>query len=242
MSKERMTAVLKAIMDTQSDELTCDDLTPEQRSLYVESELAGEDPSLKYPRIAHHLRHCPDCAEEIDDLRLMLRLTQKELPQPAETPTFDLSFLQSERPVPISEVARGVVDRFFPEETRFYDVISKRFFDEVEKLRKQRASRTSRRPGWLEKLFSRRPTPGFAMGLSELKLPKDTAAPMTLQVLIAAMHMEEVLSSHRAALAKGEALPESVRRELANIGQEAELPDEVTEALIERLMEAGVEN
>jgi hypothetical protein len=228
-------------MATKPDELTCDDLTPEQRSFYVESELAGEDLSNKYPHIAHHLRHCPDCAEEMADLRRMLELAQEKLPQPTKMPTFDLSFLQSEQPVSIKEVAQGIVNRFFAEEAPYFDLISERFFAQVAKLRARQAAREASRPGWLEKLsgwledrFSWQPVPG--MPLSGSKSSEDTTAPMTLKVLIAATRMEEVLSSHRASLKKGEALPEIVRIELADIGQETELPEEVVEELTEKLL------
>lgn len=236
MNEERMKAALQAIMATEPDELSCADLTPEQRSLYVESELAGEDPRHKYPHLAHHLRHCPDCAEEIADLRLMLEYAQQELPRSMESPTFDLSFLQSKHPISAIEAARSVVERFFREEAPLFDLVSERFFAQVKKLRAQQAtSPETRRPGWLEKLsgwlegFSRwQAAPG--MPLSESK-----DIQMTLKVLMAATRMEEVLASHQAVLAAGGTLPESVLHELTGIGQETGLPIEATTALIKAL-------
>jgi hypothetical protein len=247
MTDIRITRVLEAIEATRPDELTCEDLVPEQRSLYVESLLAGEDASLRYPRFAHHLTHCPDCAQEVADLRRLLEMATEEGAQPIAMPVFDLSFLRSGGPVSAIDAARLIVERFYAEEAQVFDMISAQFSARLKELRSRPPA--SSRPRWLQGLrerlgglFPRRPVPGFAIGLLEFESSGDAKVPMTVKVLVAATGMEEALSPHRAALARGERLPELVYHRLTELGQEAELPAHAIEQLIEVLLNAETSN
>jgi hypothetical protein len=84
--------------------------------------------------------------------------------------------------------AQRVVEEFFSDEACFFDLISKRFFAQIERLQGQQA--TPRHPKPLEKAFPSRPVSAFAMALSEL-VPEGAA--MTPRVLIAAIRMEDIL-------------------------------------------------
>lgn len=130
--------------------------------------------------------------------------------------------------------ARRVVEELFSDEACFFDLISKRFFAQIESLQKQQA--TTHRPRLLERAFPRRPVSAFAMALSEL-VPEGAA--MTPRVLIAAIRMEDILLPHRASLAAGETLPEPIQGEVMDIGREAKLPDEVVGRLIEALLQGS---
>jgi hypothetical protein len=41
--------------------------------LYVELEVAGQDPAARYPGVANHLAACPDCREDHDALVALAR-------------------------------------------------------------------------------------------------------------------------------------------------------------------------
>jgi hypothetical protein len=84
--------------------------------------------------------------------------------------------------------AQRVVEEFFSDEACFFDLISKRFFAQIERLQGQQA--TPRHPKPLEKAFPSRPVSAFAMALSEL-VPEGAA--MTPRVLIVAIRMEDIL-------------------------------------------------
>jgi hypothetical protein len=52
-------------------ELTCEECF-DLLDVYVESELAGENPDERIPGMREHLTGCPACAEEHDSLRDLL--------------------------------------------------------------------------------------------------------------------------------------------------------------------------
>lgn len=56
---------------TRERELTCSE-AQSLLDVYVELELAGEDPQQAFPDVAQHLRICPECSEEHDALLKIL--------------------------------------------------------------------------------------------------------------------------------------------------------------------------
>jgi hypothetical protein len=58
---------IERFLRTDPRDLGCDE-TRRLLHVYVEALLAGEDPELRYPGIAAHLRRCPPCADERDGL------------------------------------------------------------------------------------------------------------------------------------------------------------------------------
>jgi anti-sigma factor RsiW len=41
--------------------------------LYVELEVAGQDPATRYPAVANHIAACPDCREDHEALVALVR-------------------------------------------------------------------------------------------------------------------------------------------------------------------------
>ncbi len=65
---------------------------------YVEAESEGQDAAQLYPQVRQHLEICLACQKQYaDQLTLARQEASNELPQLAQSPRFDLSFLPSRR-------------------------------------------------------------------------------------------------------------------------------------------------
>ncbi len=62
---------LRMLSLTRERELTCNEAQA-LLDVYVDLELAGENPQQVLPDVAHHLRICPECREEHDALLKIL--------------------------------------------------------------------------------------------------------------------------------------------------------------------------
>jgi len=92
--------VVQSILSAEDEPATCDMHRPSIPA-YVEAELAGQNATSLYPRLAEHLETCPDCYEEYTDLLHLLGLEQRgELKEPPRPGQFDLSFLEELAPQP----------------------------------------------------------------------------------------------------------------------------------------------
>lgn len=74
-----MDHILEAIKQSEPDEILCDALTDEVMTLYADAIIAGQDTlGTEFAHVRQHLRHCPDCAAEVEDIVEMLRLVQAD--------------------------------------------------------------------------------------------------------------------------------------------------------------------
>ena len=60
MKLESFRAWIRKIYATRDDEMDCSDVF-ELIPQYVDTEVAGEDPKVRFPRVAHHLDQCSRC-------------------------------------------------------------------------------------------------------------------------------------------------------------------------------------
>jgi len=63
MTWETVKQVVRAVVGTAQDELSCDECM-DQLDRFVEMELAGRDAAAAFPSVASHLAICRDCQEE----------------------------------------------------------------------------------------------------------------------------------------------------------------------------------
>jgi hypothetical protein len=63
---------LERFLATDPADVGCAE-TAELLDAYAELILAGEDPELRYPGVAAHLRSCLPCAEDLDGLLAVVR-------------------------------------------------------------------------------------------------------------------------------------------------------------------------
>lgn len=63
--------LLRMLSLTHERELTCNEVQA-LMDVYVDLELAGENPQQALPDVSQHLRICPECREEHDALLKML--------------------------------------------------------------------------------------------------------------------------------------------------------------------------
>ena len=68
---------LERFLQTDPADAGCEQ-TVELLDAYVELIVAGEDPEVRYPGIAVHLRSCLPCAEDLDGLLTVVRATDDE--------------------------------------------------------------------------------------------------------------------------------------------------------------------
>ena len=68
---------LERFLQTDPADAGCEQ-TMELLDAYVELIVAGENPELRYPGIAAHLRSCLPCAEDLDGLMAIVRATDQE--------------------------------------------------------------------------------------------------------------------------------------------------------------------
>lgn len=68
---------LESFLQTDPADAGCEH-TVELLDAYVELIVAGEDPEVRYPGVAAHLRHCLPCADDLDGLLAIVRATDAE--------------------------------------------------------------------------------------------------------------------------------------------------------------------
>jgi hypothetical protein len=67
MDRRDLEKVVRAVSQTQEEELTCDECF-EELDRFVEFELAGLDAAEAMPLVRDHLAKCDDCREEFEAL------------------------------------------------------------------------------------------------------------------------------------------------------------------------------
>ena len=67
MSSDQAKEMLRMIVNTQDEELSCDEVF-ELLDVYAERAAHAEDVAGTFPLIKHHLDMCPDCREEFEAL------------------------------------------------------------------------------------------------------------------------------------------------------------------------------
>ncbi|CAN5743928.1 hypothetical protein BH20ACT11_BH20ACT11_15590 [soil metagenome] len=72
MDRRDLEKVVRAVSQTQEEELTCDECF-EELDRFVELELAGLDAAEAMPLVRDHLAKCDDCREEFEALLAALR-------------------------------------------------------------------------------------------------------------------------------------------------------------------------
>lgn len=72
MDRRDLEKVVRAVSQTQEEELTCDECF-EELDRFVEFELAGLDAAEAMPLVRDHLAKCGDCREEFEALLAALR-------------------------------------------------------------------------------------------------------------------------------------------------------------------------
>jgi hypothetical protein len=94
-NEETRRARLEAVLRPSTDEAACQRCL-DQLDAYIEAQLGDEDYLSAYPEVAVHLDQCPACADAYARLYdLVLADAADLLPQPANVPAPDLSFLKS---------------------------------------------------------------------------------------------------------------------------------------------------
>jgi predicted anti-sigma-YlaC factor YlaD len=68
---------IRQIYGTRDDELDCNQVF-ERMAEYVDQEVAGHDPSIDYPKVAHHLIACSRCRELHDGVLGAAQRTKAE--------------------------------------------------------------------------------------------------------------------------------------------------------------------
>ena len=107
-----MNEFTKAIKLQQEDRLTCAD-SKAQLAEYVAAELMGDTDLIDASALTLHLEVCPNCATEYQDLLDLTTSAYVEtLPQPAQIPQFDFSFIEakSKRTFWWNELGRLVIE------------------------------------------------------------------------------------------------------------------------------------
>ena len=74
LTKDILKQMLRAIANTRSDELTCDECF-ERLDEFAEQKLAGKDAEEAMPLVKDHLDRCDPCREEFEALLEILRAT-----------------------------------------------------------------------------------------------------------------------------------------------------------------------
>ena len=77
MKKGRFERWLQNIYQTQEEEISCSECF-DLVSHFVEVELSGEDPSIKFPQLKQHLNQCAACRDEYETLRDLARLEKDD--------------------------------------------------------------------------------------------------------------------------------------------------------------------
>lgn len=103
-TQQKWEEILAAVRGTEDEEVTCDEITDEMFTVYAELLLAAEEPSARFSLFEQHMRQCPDCAQELNEIVESLR-SSAQIDAAAMTSaqqTFDLTFLspQPERALP----------------------------------------------------------------------------------------------------------------------------------------------
>lgn len=75
MNRERFTAWLRNIYETQAVEISCTECFA-LISRFVELEISGRDVATKLPQVKQHLRNCRACREEYEALRDLIQLEE----------------------------------------------------------------------------------------------------------------------------------------------------------------------
>jgi hypothetical protein len=68
---------LERFLRTDPADAGCEQ-TAELLDAYAELILAGEDPEVRYPGVASHLRSCMPCADDLDGLLAIVRTADEE--------------------------------------------------------------------------------------------------------------------------------------------------------------------
>jgi len=76
LSKPILKKIVRAISDTRSDEIACNECFREL-DRFVDLELAGKSAEEALPLVKHHLDHCMLCREEYEALLEALKVTKK---------------------------------------------------------------------------------------------------------------------------------------------------------------------
>lgn len=95
-NRQRWQTILAAITETQPHEFMCSEISDEMFTLYAETLIADRKPTGELASVEQHLRHCPDCAQQLTDVTAALRLAANMdvMTQSLTSRPFDLSFLQ----------------------------------------------------------------------------------------------------------------------------------------------------
>ncbi len=72
LTKDLLRKMIRAIKDTQPDEIGCDDCF-EKLHEFAEMELAGKSPDEAMPLVKDHLDRCGNCREEYEALLEAMR-------------------------------------------------------------------------------------------------------------------------------------------------------------------------
>lgn len=76
MQKDRFERWLQNIYNTREEEISCSECF-DSVSQYVEMEVSGEDPAVKFPQVRQHLEQCPACHAEYETLRDLRQLEEE---------------------------------------------------------------------------------------------------------------------------------------------------------------------
>ena len=72
MNRSQLEQLMRRIARTEDEEISCTECF-ELLPIYVDLEVAGEDPDVKVPRFRQHLDQCGVCREEYETLRELIR-------------------------------------------------------------------------------------------------------------------------------------------------------------------------
>jgi hypothetical protein len=73
VNRSEVERLLRLIARTEDEEISCSECF-ELLSIYVDLEVAGDNPDVKVPRFRQHLDQCGVCREEYETLREFIRL------------------------------------------------------------------------------------------------------------------------------------------------------------------------
>ena len=88
MKLESFRAWIRQIYATRDDELTCNDVF-ELIPKYVDTEVAGDNPVERFPKVAHHLDQCSRCHDLYAGVLEAAELEEREQPETVAAPSVE---------------------------------------------------------------------------------------------------------------------------------------------------------
>jgi hypothetical protein len=194
----------------------CRELLPE----YVDAEREGQAATQLYPEVRQHLETCLACQERYaDQLAIARRESANALPQLAQTPRFDLSFLPQHSPT-LAQIIYNLTRKIFqlahPDHLVELELARERLLEMLSSLTERFSFQT------LDQLSEK--TPALALGFAEeapvaqwtlatfigLQMMRVTATPEEIERLENTGELDEFMSSmarkaaQQARLRRGE--------------------------------------